>query len=318
MPNQQLRPIRIIGAASGRGAPDPRCAEGPEALRAAGLLDHLARSGRTVDWESTLSSTTPGLTPLEAVAELCPILADKTFTALADGTLPLVLSGDHSCAVGIWAGVSRAVRSRGEMGLLWIDAHLDAHTPATSHTGMIHGMPLAALLGYGEESLTECGGAGAKLRAQNLCIVGVRSFEPEEKRFLAELDVRIYYMEEIGRRGFAAVLEDALQLVRAETAGFGISIDLDAIDPLEAPGVGTPAAYGIGADTLREALRNIGRHPRLEGIELAEYNPARDRDGKTAKIALQLLGDIFANPEIKMPATEICALTDPANVRKLP
>lgn len=318
MQSLESRPIRIIGAASGRGAPDPRCAEGPEALRAAGLVDTLARGGRAVDWESTIASTTPGLTPLEAVAELCPILADKTFTAIRDGALPVVLSGDHSCAVGIWAGVSRAVRLRGEMGLLWIDAHLDAHTPETSHTGMIHGMPLAALLGYGEESLTGCGGAGAKLLAQNLCIVGVRSFEPEEKRFLADLGVRIFYMEEVTRRGFSTVLEDALQLVQAETAGFGISIDLDAIDPTEAPGVGTPAAYGIAADTMREALRNIGRHPRLEGLELAEYNPARDRDGKTAKIALQLMADIFANPDTKARLAEVCALTDPANVRKLP
>jgi arginase len=318
MRQQPLRPIRIIGAACGRGAPDPRCAEGPEALRAAGLVEHLAGSGRGVDWATTLECSTPGLTPLEAVAQLCPLLANVTSAAVEDGTLPLVLSGDHSCAVGIWSGVSRAVRARGEMGLLWIDAHLDSHTPQTSHTGMIHGMPLAALLGHGEASLTECGGEGAKLLAQNLCVVGVRSFEPEERRFLAELGVRIFYMDEVSRRGFAAVLGDALQLVQAETAGFGISIDLDAIDPLEAPGVGTPAAYGIGADTLREALRDIGAHPRLEGIELAEYNPSRDRDGRTARVAMQLLGDVFGCSETRVPLADVCALTNPINVRKFP
>jgi arginase len=306
------RPIRIIGAACGRGSPDARCAEGPEALRAAGLVEHLTGAGQEATWAATLECSAPGLSALEAVAELCPRLAQTTFDAVSDGALPLILSGDHSCAVGIWAGVSRALQPRGDMGLLWIDAHLDAHTPETSHTGNIHGMPLAALMGFGEASLTECGGAGAKLRAQNLCIVGVRSFEAEEKRFLSDHGVRIFYMEEVRRRGFAAVLGDALELVQAETAGFGISIDLDVIDPLEAPGVGTPVVRGIGARTLSDAMRSLGAYPRLAGIELAEYNPARDDNGKTARVAIELLGEIFAGAERKPPAAEVCALTDPA------
>ena len=297
MPHKQDRPIRIIGAACGRGSPDPRCSEGPEALRAAGVVERLCGRGRAVTWDETLACADPGLTPLEAVAELCPRLADKTFSALSDGALPLVLSGDHSCAVGIWSGISRALQPRGNLGLLWIDAHLDSHTPETSETGMIHGMPLAALLGYGEASLTECGGAGPKILAQNLCIVGVRSFESGEKRFLSELGVRIFYMEEVRRRGFDAVLQDALELVQADTAGFGISLDLDVIDPLEAPGVGTPALRGVGADALREALRDIGGHPDLAGIEVSEYNPARDKDSKTARLAIDLLGEMLAGAE---------------------
>ena len=321
MPRQPDRPIRIIAAACGRGSPDARCAEGPEALRAAGLVERLSSSGQEANWAATLDCSSPGLSALEAIAELCPRLAQTTFDAVNDGALPLILSGDHSCAVGIWSGVSRALQPRGEMGLLWIDAHLDAHTPATSHTGNIHGMPLAALMGFGEESLTECGGAGAKLRAQNLCIVGVRSFEAEEKRFLADHGVRIFYMEEVRRRGFAAVLGDALELVQAQTAGFGVSIDLDVIDPLEAPGVGTPVSRGIGAGALRDAMRNLGAHPRLAGIELAEFNPARDEDGKTARVAIELLGEIFAGRAGKPAAAqhaETCALTDPKNVRKIP
>ena len=301
MPHKQDRPIRIIGAACGRGSPDPRCSEGPEALRAAGVVERLSQSGMAAAWDETIECADPGLTPLEAVAELCPRLADKTFSALSDGALPLVLSGDHSCAVGIWSGISRALQPRGNLGLLWIDAHLDSHTPETSETGMIHGMPLAALLGYGEASLTGCGGAGPKILAQNLCIVGVRSFESGEKRFLSELGVRIFYMEEVWRRGFAAVLQDALLLVQADTAGFGISLDLDVIDPIEAPGVGTPAPRGVGADALREALRDIGGHPDLAGIELSEYNPARDLDAKTARLAIGLLGDIFASAERTKP-----------------
>ncbi len=257
-------------------------------------MERLARNGRNATWDVMLDCSTPGLTPLQAVAELCPRLAAATSEAIADGALPLILSGDHSCAVGTWAGISRALKPRGNFGLLWIDAHLDSHTPETSHSGMIHGMPLAALLGYGEGSLTQCGGEGAKLLPQNVCIVGVRSFEPEEKRFLAEIGVRIFYMEEVARRGIKSVLRDALELVQAETAGFGISLDLDVVDPLEAPGVGTPAAYGVKAEELRDALRGIGESAALAGIEITEYNPARDRDGKTRRLAMDLLDGIFA------------------------
>lgn len=295
------RPIRVIGAACGRGAPDPRCAQGPAALRDGGVMERFARSGRNATWDVMLDCSTPALTPLQAVAELCPRLAAATSEAIEEGALPLILSGDHSCAVGTWAGISRALKPRGNFGLLWVDAHLDSHTPETSHSGMIHGMPLAALLGYGERSLTECGGEGAKLLPQNVCIVGVRSFEPEEKRFLAEIGVRIFYMEEVARRGIKSVLRDALELVQAETAGFGISIDLDVVDPLEAPGVGTPAAYGVKADDLLDALSNVGNHPALAGIEITEYNPARDRDGKTGRLAMNLLDAIFA---VEVPAVQ--------------
>ena len=293
---QNHPPIRIIGAACGRGSPDIRCGEGPDALRHAGLLGHLARLRAGVTWDETLRCDDAALSPLEAVAELCPRLARRTFAAVSEGTLPLVLTGDHSCAIGTWAGVSRALRPRGEFGLLWVDAHLDSHTPETSHTGAIHGMPLAALLGQGEPKLTNCGGEGAKLRAQHLCIVGVRSYESEELQFLNDLGVRLFFMEEIERRGIDAVLRDAIELVRSDTAGFGLSIDLDAIDPREAPGVGTPAARGIGAAELASALRGIGNLPELAGIEISEYNPARDRDSRTAHLVLDLLDGIFDAP----------------------
>ncbi len=287
------RPIRIIGAACGRGSPDIRCGEGPDALREAGLLEQLSRIHPGVTWDETLRCESADLSPLEAVAELCPRLARKTSDALDAGALPLVLTGDHSCAVGTWAGVSKSLSPRGRLGLVWIDAHLDSHTPDTSHTGAIHGMPLAALLGYGEGKLTECGGPGAKILPSGLCIVGARSYESEELRFLNEIGVRIFFMEEIVRRGIDAVMRDALELARTGTAGFGLSIDLDAIDPREAPGVGTPAARGIGAAQLSHALSGIGNDPDLAGIEISEYNPARDRDSRTARIAIELLEAMF-------------------------
>jgi arginase len=290
------RPIRIIGAACGRGSPDIRCGEGPDALRDAGLLERLTRLNPGVRWDETLRCEAPGLTPLEAVAELCPRLAQTTSDTINEGALPLVLTGDHSCAVGTWAGISTSLAPKGRLGLVWVDAHLDAHTPDTSHTGAIHGMPLAALLGYGEDQLTECGGPGAKILPSGLCIVGARSYESEELQFLNQVGVRIFFMDEVVRRGIDAVMRDALELVRAGTAGYGLSIDLDAIDPREAPGVGTPAARGIGASELAAALRGIGNDPDLAGIEISEYNPARDRDSRTARIAIELLEAMFGQP----------------------
>jgi arginase len=287
------RPIRIIGAACGRGSPDVRCGEGPDALRGAGLLERLTRLHPGVTWEETLRCDAPGASPLEAIAELCPRLARATSDALEDGALPLVLTGDHSCAVGTWAGISSSLASKGRLGLVWVDAHLDAHTPDTSHTGAIHGMPLAALLGYGEDRLTECGGPGAKILPSGLCIVGARSYESEELQFLNQSGVRIFFMDEVVRRGIDAVMRDAIELVRTGTAGYGLSIDLDAIDPREAPGVGTPAARGIGAAELAAALGGIGNDPELAGIEISEYNPARDRDSRTARIAIDLLEAMF-------------------------
>lgn len=292
--SQPRRPLRVLGVACGRGAPDSRCGEGPEALRAAGLMERLARQRPDARWQGMLECGSAGLSPLEAVAELCPRVADETSAAVEAGALPLVLSGDHSCAVGIWAGISRAVRPRGRLGLVWVDAHLDAHTPQTSHTGMIHGMPLAALLGQGETALTDCGGEGAKLLPEDVCIVGARSFESEEKKFLDDLGVRVFYMDEVRRRGIAAVLGDALEIVQAETAAFGISFDIDAIDPLEAPGVGTPAAKGMDAAGFQAAMHGIASHPRLAGIEVSEYNPSRDREGRTVRIVMDTLDAIVA------------------------
>ena len=137
----------------------------------------------------------------------------------------------------------------------------------------------------------------SKILPTNLCIVGARSYESEELQLLNQLGVRIYFMDEVVRRGIDAVRRDALELVRADTAGYGVSIDLDAIDPREAPGVGTPAARGIGAAELSHALSGIGYDPDLTGIEISEYNPARDRDSRTAKVAIELLEAMFSKTQ---------------------
>ena len=166
---------------------------------------------------------------------------------------------------------------------------MDSHTPATSPSGAVHGMPLACLLGYGPPSLVALGGPGPKLRPENVCLVGVRSFEPEEAHLLDELGVRIFDMDEIERHGLNVVMGEALDLCQRNTAGFGLTLGLDAINPVHAPGVGSPESGGICGKDLAKSLEQIGDHPNLVGVEIAEFNPDRDVERKTAALVYRLL-----------------------------
>jgi arginase len=196
-----------------------------------------------------------------------------------------VLGGDHSCAGGTWSGVARTVN--GDLGLLWVDAHMDSHTPGTSHTGRLHGMPLAWLLGEDDDPLY--GLAAGVVAPRHVCIVGVRSFEPEEKARLEQLGVRVFFMDEIRRRGLGAVFRDALAIVRGGTAAFGVSVDLDVVSPEEVPHVGTPVLDGLASADLARALAGIGADPALAALELVEYSPRLDAEGRSARVAVELL-----------------------------
>jgi len=280
-----MKNIAIIGAASGWGARDAGCADGPEALRAAGLDAYLQTRGGRTEWAETLHPN-PGHDRLWLVTDLCTRLAQRLAVVLAGGGFPLVVGGDHSCAVGTWSGVHLA--THGPLGLIWIDAHMDSHTPQTSPSGALHGMPLACLLGYGEPALTNLVGPGPVLLPQHVCLIGVRSFEAGEAALLERLGVRIFSMAEVRRRGVDAVFRDALNIAQNGTVGFGVSIDLDALDPKEEPGVGTPAEDGMHGEGLACALQQLRGNSHLLALEIAEYNPHRDRDSATARMALQL------------------------------
>src|SRR5262245_847532 len=276
------RSIQIVGAAIGQGAQDRGCASGPQALRSAGLLPRLQARGLTAAWETTLRREV-ATAALPAVRGLSARLSQRVKGIVQAGELPLVIGGDHSCAIGTWSGVAAASASRGALGLLWIDAHMDAHVPATSPSGALHGMPLACLLGYGDQSLVEVAGGGC-LRPEHVCLVGVRSFEDGEAQLLARLGVRVFFMDEVRSRGLAAVMQDAQRIVRQAAGGFGITLDIDALDPREAPGVGSPAPGGLSADALSRSLTPIAADEHLVALEIVEYNPLRDPDGRTAAV----------------------------------
>jgi arginase len=285
------RQIELIGAAWGLGGADPGCAEAPAALTPL-LVQRLAACGVPA-FTGPILEPPPGERRKQfAVSKLCGQLAAAVADARRHGRLPCVLGGDHSCAGGTWTGVARTLR--GALGLLWIDAHMDSHTPATSHTGRLHGMPLAWLLGQDDDPLY--GLASGVLEPQHVCLVGVRSYEPEEDERLRRLGVRVVFMEEIRERGIEAVLDEALDIVTAGTSGFGVSIDLDVVAPEEAPNVGTPVSGGVSSAELALALEEIAGRPGLAAVELVEYSPRLDRDGRTARVAIDLLTAALCGP----------------------
>ena len=283
--------IELIGAAWGLGGADPGCAEAPRVL--APLLEQrLVECGAPPVLGPILEPAAGERRKQFAVSRLCAELAAAVAAARRRDRLPCVIGGDHSCAGGTWTGVARTLR--GSLGLLWIDAHMDSHTPATSHTGRLHGMPLAWLLGQDDDPLY--GLSAGVLEPQHVCLVGVRSYEPEEDERLRRLGVRVVFMDEIASRGIDAVLDEALDIVTAGTGGFGVSIDLDVVTPEEAPNVGTPAKGGVSSAGLARALERIPRRPGLAAVELVEYSPRLDRDGRTARVAIDLLAAALCGP----------------------
>ncbi|HLF96171.1 MAG TPA: ornithine--oxo-acid transaminase [Methylococcaceae bacterium] len=279
--------LRLLGVASGWGAKDQGSKAGPEILASLGLEARLRHRGLEASWRKTLYPQA-GNAAVATVAELNQRLAREVAEAVQAGERFAVLGGDHSSAIGTWSGASLALRESGPLGLIWIDAHLDSHVPATSPSGALHGMPLACLFGYGDSALTGIGGAGRKLSPERTCLIGVRSFEAGEHALLQGLGVRVYFMEEVLTRGLEAIFAEALAIAR-NGAGFGVSIDLDAIDPRDAPGVATPEPGGIRGEELLRVLPQLRDCPDFLGIEIAELNPSLDRNRSTAYLAADLL-----------------------------
>jgi arginase len=287
------RQIEVIGAAWGLGGADPGCAQAPQVL-APLVAARLEQCGVPVIRGPVLHPAGTERRKQVAVSRLCGLLGAAVADSLRLGRLPCVIGGDHSCAGGTWSGVARTLS--GKLGLIWIDAHMDSHTPGTSHTGRLHGMPLAWLLGEDDDPLY--GLASGVLDPRHVCLIGVRSFESEEADRLKRLGVRVFMMDEVRAKGLPAALAEALAIATAAgtaggaaggTAAYGISIDLDVVTPEEAPGVATPVAGGVAARELAAALELIGGRPGLAAVELVEYCPRLDADGSSAKVAVDLI-----------------------------
>jgi arginase len=227
---------------------------------------------------------------LPQITDTCRRVAAFVEKAAIQGKAPLVLGGDHSVAIGTVSGMSRFLRAkRQSLGLIWIDAHADMNTPRTSPSGNVNGMPLACVIGLGPHSLTHIYGPPPKVAARNVALVGVREVDQLEKPHVRNSGVRAFTMRDIDERGLRAIMEEAVQIASSGTAGFHVSLDMDSVDPREAPGVGTPVRGGI---TYREAhllMELICDSGKMTSMDVVEVNPVIDEHNRTAVLAVELV-----------------------------
>ncbi len=285
--------IKLVGYASGIGANDSDCALGPWYLYY--HQDLFKQLGLHTEWQNIFKATSAEKN-MNALPEIVRIVTDLGLAVLplSNNQEPFcVFGGDHSSAMGTWSAVAHAHRQHGDIGLVWIDAHMDAHTPHTSVTENIHGMPLAHLLGEGHPDLVQLFDNMPAIKPENLCLVGIRSFEPEEKERIERLGVTVFYMDAVHEHGIHAILEKAHAIASQSTCGVGISLDLDAIDPKDAPGVGCSAAGGIRGPELVSALDAMAYGRDFLGLEIAEYNPMQDIDQKTLHLTMALVNAVY-------------------------
>lgn len=289
--------LSLIGYASGIAANDPGCAQGPLQLQNHHLEKQLSDQHLRSHWQAMLVPRSGSKENcLERVVELNTELANITYDLTRQYKRFAVLGGDHSCAIGTWSGVVAALTKQqrpDELGLIWIDAHMDSHTFDTTATGNIHGMPLASLLGYGDTSLVHIGIPHPKIDPRHLVLIGIRSFEIEEEKLLQHLGVRIYKMEEIEKKGLDTVFSEAIAYIKEKNVRLGISLDLDGIDPFDAPGVGVPEVNGISGESLCRVLTQFRQESSLIGVEVVEYNPYYDNNQKTERLIQKILLSIF-------------------------
>lgn len=287
--------VRIIGIPMDLGQSRRGVDMGPGALRYAGLDNRLRAIGCRVEdcgnIEVPVRDTLPpegGLAYLPAVVEACQAMYRQGRQAVSDGCLPLFIGGDHSIAAGTIGGVTHDA----PCGVLWIDAHGDFNTPDTSPSGNLHGMPLAVLLGHGPPELVNLGRPGPKLAPADVALIAVRDLDPAEKAALKQSGVGIYTMREIDERGMAAVAREALRRL-GHRPRLHISLDMDALDPAEAPGVGTPVPGGLTyreAHLLMELIADTGR---AASIDVVEINPILDNRNCTSEMAIKLIASLL-------------------------
>jgi arginase len=275
---------------------------GPSAIRIAGLDQRLRELGhKVVDDGDIVIKNMEELKVgneraryLGEIARASGVIARKVESIIGVGHFPLVLGGDHSIAVGTVSGIAAfARRENRRVGMLWIDAHGDINTPETSPSGNIHGMPLAALLGYGASELTEIGGWAPKVDPANVALVGIRSLDTGEKKRLKETGVQVHTMSEIDRHGVHQVMKKAMARVTDGTDFVHVSFDLDAIDPAVAPGVGTPVKGGLDYREAHLIMEVIADSGIMTSMEIVEANPILDQHNASAEFAVELIQSAF-------------------------
>ncbi len=271
---------------------------GPSALRVAGLQSRLKQLGHQVEDFGNVAVKQAEeqhygekrAKYLNEIAETCRGLAELTERTLDEGFSPLLLGGDHSIAIGTFSGVSHFFRAQSKkVGFLWLDAHGDMNTPDSSPSGNVHGMPLASLIGYGAPELVDLLGFHPKVEPRNVAIVGVRDLDPRERRLVKDSGVHAFTMRDIDERGMREVMSEALRFAADDTAGVSVSLDMDFVDPADAPGVGTPVRGGVTYREAHLAMEMIADSGAMVSLEVVEINPVIDEHNKTALLGVEMI-----------------------------
>lgn len=300
--NVETKQIRIIGVPLDLGQSRRGVDMGPSAVRVAGLEVKLEALGYQVQdcgnvavaMAETKSEGDPHAKYLNEITETCSKEAELIVQTLDSGKIPIVLGGDHSIAAGTVSGVAEFYRrSKQRVGLLWIDAHSDINTPESSPSGNVHGMPLGAIMGLFHSPLTDLYGFSPKVQPDNCVLVGIRDVDNVERENIRKAGVHVFTMRDIDERGMRVVMEEALRLAGRGTVGYHVSLDMDWIDPEDAPGVGTPVWGGATYREAHLAMEIIADHGRLLSFEIVEVNPVLDERNQTAELAVEMALSAF-------------------------
>ena len=296
MPTKK-RHIEVIGVPVDLGAGRRGVDMGPSAIRIADLEPRLESLGHKVVDAGDLAVMIPETQKVGAgklrykapIMAFCEDLQKHVQRSLGEGKLPMVLGGDHSIAIGSVGGTSDHFAAQDErIGLIWFDAHGDANTPETTPSGNIHGMSLAVLLGHGDSELVNLGGRCPKVLARNTVLIGIRDIDPGERESLKKWGVNCYTMRDVDERGMRDVVDEAIQVASDGTAGVHLSLDLDVIDPEDAPGTGTPVWGGITYREAHLAMEMLADRAHIVAIDLVEVNPVLDTQNMTGILAAEL------------------------------
>ena len=293
--------IALLGVPLDLGASRRGVEMGPSAVRLAQLAARLESLGHEVidtgdvpvPTRETLGFAT-GIEFLPTITNVCREVASRTAALVRQGHIPLVLGGDHSVGGGSVAGVSTALAERGQrLGLIWLDAHADLNTPESTLSGNVHGMPVAHLLGHGDRGMASLASPAPAVLPEHTVIIGARDLDQAERSNAREFGVTIYTMRDLDERGLRTVLAEAIAKISAGTAGIHVSLDLDFVDPQEAPGVGTPVRGGATYREAHLAMETLWDTGRIVALDLVEVNPVLDRFNQTAELAVGLMASAF-------------------------
>ena len=289
--------ISIIGVPMDLGQNRRGVDMGPSAIRYAGVVERLQELGHSVDDVGDIAigrretSQNTKLRNLEEVVAANTILANRVHDIIGEGKFPIVLGGDHSIAIGTLAGLADRYEN---LGVIWYDAHADLNTAETSPSGNIHGMPLAVSIGLGHEELVNIRDFAPKIKPENVVIIGARSVDPGERELIKEKGIKVFSMHEIDKLGMSEVMTQAIQyFMDRKVDGVHLSLDLDGLDPLYTPGVGTPVADGISYRESHLAMEMLYASDMITSAEFVEVNPILDEKNKTADVAVGLMGSLL-------------------------